>query len=84
MTAQLSEFTVGNPLGFGTRPKLTSEEREVAVALNVMCELYGRRAREASEAGEDRWWGLADAATMAFNELGQRGPPRIARAYMGG
>jgi hypothetical protein len=74
--AQVAEFTVGTM--FEGRPALDKAEREVAVALNVMSELFGHRAREASEAQEDRWEGLADAATMAWNELGRRGLPQVA------
>jgi len=42
--AQVAEFTVGTM--FEGRPALDKAEREVAVALNVMSELFGHRARE--------------------------------------
>jgi hypothetical protein len=75
-SAQLSEFTVGTPLE--ARAPLTDVQREVAVALNVVCDLLGRKAREASERGEARWEGLYDAATLTWNELARLGLPQIA------
>jgi hypothetical protein len=75
-SGQLSEFVVDVPLE--ARPPLTEVQREVAVALNVLCELLGRRSREASEQGEARWEGLYDAATIAWNELGRLGLPQVA------
>jgi hypothetical protein len=79
MAAKLSEFTVDFPIG--ARPPLTSEQREVAVALNLMVELLDRRAEEASIAGEDRWRGLSDASTMLYNEIGRRRLPQLMSSF---
>ncbi len=75
MAAKLSEFTVDFPIG--ARPPLTSEQREVAVALNLAVELLDRRAEKASIAEEERWRGLSDASTMLYNEIGRRGLPQL-------
>ncbi len=78
--ARISEFTVETPLE--ARPPLTSEGREVAVALNTMCDLLRRRASEASAEGEPRWEGLADGATMLENELCRLGLPQLMRGVL--
>jgi hypothetical protein len=76
-TAKLSEFAVDTPIT--ARRKLDEPERETTVALNVMCELLAKRASEAGASEDPRWHGLADAATMVWNETGRRGLPQLAK-----
>jgi hypothetical protein len=76
--ARLSEFTAGTEgIGLVARGPLSDAEREVAVALNVLARLLETRASEASTSREQRWEGLADAATMVTNELARRGLPEV-------
>lgn len=77
--AKVSEWTVNTGWLQARRP-LSEKEREVTVALNVMGELLGERARQAAEGREDRWGGLSDAATMVYNELGRRGLPQLSES----
>lgn len=75
--AKLSEFTVDAPSHLEARPPLTDEQYEAAVALNALAVLLDERAGEACKAGEPRWEGLADAATMARNAAGYSGLPQL-------
>ncbi len=74
-SAVVAEFTVGTM--FEGRPALSAGEQELAIALNTLAELLSARAGAAAEAGDPRWEGLADAATMLRNELGRRRLPQL-------
>jgi hypothetical protein len=78
--AAISEFTVGTP--FEARSPLSDNEREVAVALNTLVELFARMAEEAAEANDTRWEGLFDAKTITFNELARRALPQVAPSML--
>jgi hypothetical protein len=76
--ARISEFTVDTPPLEARRP-LTTEQREVAVALNTLSDVLGRQASEACAAREPRWLGLSDAANIVSNETGRLGLPQLFR-----
>lgn len=75
---RISEFTVGTGYLQARRP-LTPVQRELAVVLNTLSDLLGRRAQEARLAKEPRWQGLADAGTTISNETGRLGLPQLFR-----
>jgi hypothetical protein len=76
--ARISEFTVDTAPLEARRP-LTTEQREVAVALNTLSDVLGRRASEACAARESSWLGLSDAANIVSNETGRLGLPQLFR-----